>query len=79
VLKDLLLTTPMIGLAPRHLFAAETKLGELVTLENELDPLSARGGIVRRRNAGRSPQLDAFIDEVSATYQALLTPATQRA
>ena len=79
VMKDLLLTTPMIGLAPTQLFAAETKLGELVALENELDPLSARGGIVRRKNAGRSPQLDAFIDDITATYQALLSPATRRA
>ena len=64
----------MIGLAPQHLFAAEVQVGNLVSLDSELEPLSARRGIVRRRNAGRSPQLDRFIDEFQAAYLAILAP-----
>lgn len=78
LMKELLLATPMIGLAPRHAFAAETKLGELVMLDNELDPMSARGCLVRRRNAERSPQLDHLIDELHAAYQAMITPAARQ-
>jgi DNA-binding transcriptional LysR family regulator len=67
----------MIGLAPRRTYCAEVALGELVTLDSELDPMSANGVIVRRKNAGRSPQLDQFIDEFQAAYLAIL--AAERA
>jgi DNA-binding transcriptional LysR family regulator len=76
-MKELLLATPMIGLAPRHAFATETKLGELVMLDNELDPLSARGCLVRRRNSERSPQLDHMIDELHAAYQAVIAQSAR--
>lgn len=72
LMKDLLTVTSMIGLAPKHTYAAELALAELVTLDSELDPLSADGVIVRRKNAGRSPQLDQFIDEFQAGYLSIL-------
>jgi DNA-binding transcriptional LysR family regulator len=71
-MKDLLTVTSMIGLAPKRTYAAELELGELVTLDSELDPLSADGVIVRRKNAGRSPQLDQFIDEFQAGYLSIV-------
>jgi DNA-binding transcriptional LysR family regulator len=74
LMKELLLAEPLIGIAPRHVFAAEAQIGVLATLDSELDPLSARRGIARRRNAGRSPQLDQFIDDFVAAYLAILPP-----
>jgi DNA-binding transcriptional LysR family regulator len=72
LMKELLVATTMIGLAPKHTFASELKLGELVILDSELDPLSASGVIVRRRNEGRSPQLEEFIDQFHAAYLAMI-------
>lgn len=74
LMKELLLARPMIGIAPRHIFAAETRLGNLVALASELDPISAPRCIMRRRNAQRSPQLDRFIDDFQAAYLAVLPP-----
>jgi DNA-binding transcriptional LysR family regulator len=79
LMKDLLTVTSMIGLAPRRTYCAEVALGELVTLDSELDPMSADGVVVRRKNAGRSPQLDQFIDEFQATYLAILAAERARA
>lgn len=74
LMKELLLAEPLIGIAPRNIFAAEARLGVLVTLDSELDPLSAQRCIMRRRNSTRSPQLDRFIDEFEAAYVAILPP-----
>lgn len=74
LMKELLLARPMIGIAPRHIFAAESRLGILSTLESELDPIAAQRCIMRRRNANRSPQLDRFVDDFQAAYLAILPP-----
>lgn len=72
LMRDLLLAEPLIGFAPRHMFVAQMALGQITPINSELDPLSARRGIVRRKNDGRSPQLDLYIDKFQAAYQAVL-------
>jgi DNA-binding transcriptional LysR family regulator len=69
LMKQLLLASELVGLAPLRLFADEVASGELVRLANELDPLTARGCLVHRKGSDRSPQLYQFIDEFHAALR----------
>ena len=74
LMKQLLQASQLVGLAPLRMFAAEVAKGELVRLANELDPLTARGCLVHRKDISHSPQMIQFIESFHAAVLSTIPP-----
>ena len=74
LMKELLRASSLVGLAPIRMFRNEVARGELVRLTSELDPLTARGCLIHRKELEHSPQMGEFVETLHTAVLATVPP-----